>query len=212
MKRLFLLLFFIPNLSLKANQEELILPLITLDNYSEKCKPSFKKAYLNNLYKSLPKVQSTKGLDFPERTAVWEYNSAIWKRKSNLSTEYSKRCVDFCPFMKKTKPTNEGFIYSGNYGPNAAAFCNDRWVKKINKKGNRIEFVWGETNRITGLDGMPQTISDKYKEFRTILVNCSTWEEWNKTDKIWEPISKGKIVDDGAEKFCKRSFFGLGSF
>ena len=59
---------------------------------------------------------------------------------------------------------------------------------------------------------MPQTISDKYKEFRTMLVNCSTWEEWNKTDKIWEPISKGKIVDDGAEKFCKRSFFGLGSF
>ena len=45
-----------------------------------------------------------------------------------------------------------------------------------------------------------------------VIVNCSTWEEWNKSDKFWEPISKGKIIDDGAEKFCKRSFFGLGSF
>ena len=212
MKKLFILLLFIPNLCLKANQDELKLPLITLNNYSEKCKPSFKKAYLNNLYKSLPKEKSTKGLDFSQRIAVMQHNSAIWKRRSNLSTEYSQRCASYCGFMKKIKPTNEGFIYSGNYGSTDAALCNDRWVKKINKKGNRVEFVWGETNRIRGLEGRPQTISGKYNEFRTFIVNCSTWEEWNKSDKIWEPISKGKIVDDGAEKFCKRSFFGLGSF
>ena len=217
MKRLLLIaLFFIPNLSLKANQDVLKLPLITLDNYSEKCKPSFKQAYLKNLYKSLPKKQSTKGIDakkeFYKIADIWDYNAAIWDRKSNLSKEYSKRCVVYCTYMNKIKPTNEGYIHAGNYGPTDAAFCRDRWVKKINKKGDRLEFVWGSTNRIKGLDGLPQTISDKNKKYKTSLVNCSTWESWNKFEKIWEPISKGNIIDYGAEKFCKKSFFGLGPF
>ncbi len=36
--------------------------------------------------------------------------------------------------MKKIKPTNKRFIFSGNYGSHRAVFYNDRWVKKINKK------------------------------------------------------------------------------
>ena len=114
--------------------------------------------------------------------------------------------------MKPTKPSDKGFIYAGRYGQSIDDLCQDRWVKKIRLKNNRLEFIWGSTDRLYSYDNNPgdhQKISDTVLFASQTQVDCTKWESWDKYNKIWQPINKGTIDDFAAEKFCKKHFLNF---
>ena len=187
------------------------IPDINANNYSKLCTRNSIAKFSFNLPEYMPDKdlikEAVERKDHNTYFAEMEKKNLQGKKNRKLRMDYRKKCAQFCILMDKVIPTNEGFVHAGVYGNKTFSNCIDKWVKKINKKGDRIEFLIGTTDRLEGLNEKPQTITDRSLKHMNFQVNCSTWELWDKYDKLWEPISKGTVFDTASEKFCKKNIF-----
>ena len=208
------ILLFLYSGFVRAETMGIAVPKISIQNFRELCSSSKFNDFSRELNNSLPKRKKfeVKGPDdFDKWYKTTSFNNSLFKTKMAKGKKYYEKCQEFCLLMKPVKPLNEGFIYAGQYGDDKNELCQDRWIKKVRSKGNRVEFVWGITNRLEfnyfGPMRDSQKFSDKYLNRSTEQVNCSTWEVWDDNDKIWEPILSNTIIDKGSENFCKKPFY-----
>jgi len=197
MKR-FLLLALTAGLSLPVQAEDNFYPPDDFFGYDERDPELVEEPDINNFAE---KCSSEKIQEFGKSLDYLNSDSDFLKAKN-----YQEKCDSLCMYMKPIYPEEEGFLFSGNYGIGDRAFCVDTWHRKIQKRGDRLEYESGQTSRQKGLNGKPQkAISDYWRKMggnMSSLVNCSTWERWNKSEKIWEPIRSNTIPDIAAKEFC----------
>ena len=185
---------------------------INSKNYSELCNSAKSLEYADEMMSWYPSYKYFKKSSTNSDVEYLRKNIPFYKKRVEFTRAYKEKCKTFCHLMKPTKPSDEGFIHAGKYGQSNDDLCQDRWVKKIRLKNNRLEFIWGSTDRLYNYDndkGELQKISDSFLFASQTQVDCTKWESWDKYNKIWQPINKGTIDDFAAEKFCKKNFFNF---